>query len=125
MAQDITENDKLMAAISYPIALLAIIILLVENMRTRAFQKYHAVQSLAVNIALWIIIVFGGCILSFLLTIITSPIGGIGGAVAACLWPLLVILGFVLLLYWAYQAYQGKYFEIPVVTQFIKNQKWV
>lgn len=124
-AGEITQNDKLMAAISYPIPLLAIIILLVENMRSRAFQKYHAVQSLVVSIAIWIILVIGGCLLSFILGLMTSAIGGIGGFVAACLWPLLVILWLVLVIYWAYQAYQGKYFEIPVVTDFIKNQKWV
>jgi len=122
---EITQNDKLMAAISYPIALLAIIILLVESMKVRAFQKYHAIQALAANIALWIIVGIGGCLVTFILGIITTPVGGIGGFVGACLWPLLLIVGLILLLYWAYQAYQGKYFDIPVITDFIKKQGWV
>ena len=27
-------------------------------------------------------------------------------------------------LYWAYLAYQGQMFEVPFVTNFIKNQGW-
>jgi len=126
--EEITENDKLMAAISYPIPLLAIIILLVEDMKSRPFQKYHAVQALAVNIVLWIIVVIGGCLLSFILAALGTVArfaAGIAGLGAACLWPVLVLLWLILVLYWAYQAYQGKYFDIPVLTDFIKNQGWV
>ena len=49
---EITSNDKLMAALSYPIGIVAIVILLVEDMKSRPFQKYHAVQALAVNVVL-------------------------------------------------------------------------
>ena len=111
--EEITENDKLMAAISYPIPLLGIIILLVEDMRSRPFQKFHAVQSLAANIALWVIIV----ILSCILVLVTAFIGGCGGFLPLLLW--------FITLYWAYLSYQGQYFDIPVVTDFIKNQGWV
>lgn len=110
---EITENDKLMAAISYPIPLLAIIILLVENMRSRAFQKYHAIQSLAANVALWIIIIILSCILG----LVTAFVGGCGGFLPLLLW--------FITLYWAYLSYQGQYFDIPVLTDFIKNQGWV
>jgi uncharacterized membrane protein len=47
---ELTDQDKLMAALSYPIPIVAIIILLVEDMKNRPFQKFHAVQSLAINI---------------------------------------------------------------------------
>ena len=52
---DITDQDKLLAAISYPIAIVAIVILLVEDMRNRPFQKYHAVQALAVGVILLVL----------------------------------------------------------------------
>ena len=110
---EITENDKLMAAISYPIPLLAIIILLVEDMKSRPFQKFHAVQSLVANIALWVIIVILACILG----LVTFFIGGCGGFLPLLLW--------FITLYWAYLAYQGQYFDIPAITDFIKNQGWV
>jgi uncharacterized membrane protein len=110
---EITENDKLMAAISYPIPLLAIIILLVEDMKSRPFQKFHAVQSLAANIALWAIIIILACILG----LVTFFIAGCGAFLPLLLW--------FITLYWAYLSYQGQYFDIPVVTDFIKNQGWV
>ncbi len=101
---EIDSNDKLWAALSYPIGIIAIVILLVESMKERPFQKYHAVQALAVNVILVILsIVLGWTI------------------VLACV-PML--LWFVTL-YWAYQAYQGEYFEIPGLTPFLKGQGWL
>lgn len=112
-ADDITENDKIMAAISYPIPIVAIIILLVEDLKARPFQKYHAVQALVANIVLWIAIVVLGCVLGAL----SAIIGGICGTAVILLW--------FITLYWAYEAFQGKYFEIPVITQFLKDQNWL
>jgi uncharacterized membrane protein len=111
---DITDNDKLMAALSYPIPIVAIIILLVEDMKARPFQKFHAVQAIAANVVLWVAIVILGCVL----TVISIPIGGgVCGPAAILLW--------FITLYWAYQAYQGLYFEIPYLTQFMKDQNWL
>jgi uncharacterized membrane protein len=112
-ADDITEQDKLMAALAYPIPLVAIIMLLVEEMKERPFQKYHAVQALAVNVVLWIVIVVAGCVLG----VLSALVGGLCGFIAPLLW--------LVTLYWAYEAYQGKYFEVPVVTDFLKGQSWL
>lgn len=114
---ELTDQDKLMAALSYPIPIVAIIILLVEDMKKRAFQKYHAVQALAVNIALWVIIVILSCVLSVVVGAVTFGLGALCGFVPLLLW--------FLTLYWAYLAYQGQYFNIPVITDFIKGQGWV
>ena len=101
---DITDQDKLWAALSYPIGIIAIVILVVEDMKKRPFQKYHAVQALAVNVVLLILsIVLGWTV------------------VLACV-PLLLWL---VTLYWAYKAYQGEYFEIPGLTNFLKGQGWI
>ena len=112
-AGDITDNDKLMAAISYPIPLVAIIILLAEDMKNRPFQKFHAVQAIAANIVLWVLIVLLGCVLGA----ITVFIGGLCGTLSILIW--------FVTLYWAYEAYQGKYFEIPWLTEFLKGQNWL
>jgi uncharacterized membrane protein len=109
-ADDITDQDKLMAALAYPIPLVAIIMLLVEEMKERPFQKYHAVQALAVNVFLWVVIFVLGCVLGVLSALIC-------GISASLLW--------FVTLYWAYEAYQGKYFEIPVVTDLLKGQAWL
>ncbi len=95
-------NDKLLAALSYPIGFIISLIILLTDMKARPFMKYHAIQSLAINLVLWIVIG------------VTAPFTcGISG-----------LLWFVTL-YWAYLAYQGQMFVIPVVTDFLKGQKWI
>ena len=106
----ITDNDKLMAAISYPIPIVAIVILLVEEMKNRPFQKYHAIQALAANIVLWIVIGVLGAIIG----VITA---GCLGWLPSLLW--------LVTIYWALQAYKGLTFEIPTLTQFLKKQGWL
>ena len=104
---DVTSDDKLWAALGYPIGLIAIIVLFMDDKKARPFIKFHAVQSIAANIALWIV--------ASILSAVTFGFG------ALCLFPLVVVA----LIYWAYKAYQGESFEIPVVTNFIKGQGWV
>ena len=99
---DITSDDKLWAALGYPIPLIAIIALLLEDKKERPFIHFHAIQSLAFNIVLWVVIV--------LLSIPT--IGCVSILWLITLWP-------------AYDAYKGNYTEIPVITNFIKKQGWV
>ena len=103
---DITDNDKLMAALSYPIPIVAIVILLVETNKLRPFQKFHAVQALAFWVAL--------AVIAIVIAIVTFGIGSLCFPIVwlISLWP-------------AYEAYQGKYFEIPVLTDFIRKQRWV
>jgi len=50
VSPDATSDDKLWAALGYPIVLIAIIMLLMEEKKVRPFIKYHAVQSIS---SLW------------------------------------------------------------------------
>lgn len=105
-APEITSDDKLWAALGYPIPLIAIIVLFMEEKKNRPFIKYHAVQSIVFNVALFVAI--------FLLSAVTL---GFGAICAPLLW---------LVVFWpAYESYQGKYMEMPVISNFIKNQGWV
>jgi uncharacterized membrane protein len=101
---DITSDDKLWAALGYPIFIIALIMLFVEGKKDRPFIKFHAVQALALNLVLWIVIAIAS------VTVILALCDPI-------LW---------LLMIWpAILAYQGKYFEVPVITKFIRDQHWV
>jgi len=102
----VTSDDKLWSALGYPIPLIAIIVLFMQDKKNRPFIKFHAVQSIAFNIVLWVLI--------FILSAVTL---GIGAICAPLLW--------LVTLWPAYESYQGKYTEIPVVTNFIKKQGWV
>lgn len=103
---EVTSDDKLWSAIGYPIPLVAIIVLLMEEKKNRRFIKFHAVQSIAFNIVLWI--------LYFVVSLVSF------GILSLC-FPLV----FLVTLWPAYEAYQGKYLELPVITNFIRNQGWV
>jgi uncharacterized membrane protein len=103
---EVTSDDKLWAALGYPIALVAIIVLLMEEKKVRPFIKFHAVQSLAANVVFIVVA-----------TVLSLVTFGFGGICVPVLW--------LIFLYWAYKSYQGDYFDIPVVTNFIKGQGWV
>lgn len=101
-----TSDDKLWAALSYVFApLIGIIVLLMEDKKSRPFIKFHAVQSIAASIVFWIFA-----------TIWTTVTIGFGGLCVPLLW--------LVFLYWAYKAYQGEMVEIPMLTNFIKGQGW-
>jgi uncharacterized membrane protein len=119
---EVTENDRLMAAAAYatqvflPIAVPAIMLLSEEN-KQRPFQRFHAIQSLGFLVAAVIYevlatIVFVG------LTIVSL------GCLSCVLW-ILFLLPVVPAFYYAYQAYQGEYFRIPLVTDFLVQNKWL
>ena len=113
MLRSLVGSEMCIRDRSYPIPIVAIVILLAEDMKARPFQRFHAVQALAANIVLWVLVVLLGCILAA----ITFFIGGVCGFGAILLWFITV--------YWAYEAYQGKYFEIPWLTEFLKGQNWL
>jgi uncharacterized membrane protein len=116
LSTDITSDDKLWAALGYPIFIIALIMLFIEGKKDRPFIRFHAVQALALNVALWVIEIVLG-ILSSALARVTFGLGGL----LSCLYPILW-LGMI----WpAVLAYQGKYFEIPVVTKFLRDQHWI
>jgi uncharacterized membrane protein len=101
-----TSDDKLWAALSYVLApVIGIIVLLMEDKKARPFIKFHAVQSIAASVAFWIVTL-----------VITTVTLGFGGLCVPLLW--------LVFLYWAYKAYQGEMVEIPVLTNFIKGQGW-
>ncbi len=96
---DITSDDKLWAALGYIFSpIIPIIMLLIEDKKVRPFIKYHSIQSIAAFIII------------FILTAITVGCGSV-----------LVLI----MLYFAYKAYQGEYFEIPLLTKFMKGQGWI
>jgi uncharacterized protein len=116
MNTDITSDDKLWAALGYPIFPIAIVMLLMEDKKARPFIKFHAVQALAVNVGVWVVEIILG-ILSAVLAAVTFGIGGLISCIAPIVW---------LILIWpAILAYQGKYFEVPVITKFLRGQHWI
>ena len=98
----VSDDDKLWALLAWVFTpLVPIIILLLEEKKDRPFIKEHNMQAL----------VWG--VLAILVTALTSFLCGIPGL---AMW----LLG----VYWGWQAYQGKSVEIPVLTDFVRQQGW-
>ena len=99
-----SSDNKLWAALGYPIPIIPIIVLLMEDKKNDPFLRYHAIQSIALNIVLWVLMVIMG------ITIVLS-------LCAPVLW--------LVTLYFAFDSFKGNYTVIPVITNFLKGQGWV
>lgn len=119
---DVTKNDRMLAGAAYatqvflPILVPAIMLLSEEN-KKRAFQKYHAIQSLGFLVA--------AVIYEVLATIVFVGLSIVTLGYLSCVLWVLFLLPVVPAFYYAYQAYQEHYFDIPVVTEFLVQNKWL
>jgi uncharacterized membrane protein len=93
---EVTQDDKLWALLSYIFCpIIGIIVLLIEDKKNRPFLKYNAVVSIILGI----------------LTIILS-------------WACIGILVWFYAIYLGVKSYQGEWVEVPVISDFVRNQGW-
>jgi len=93
---EITDDDKLWALLSYILCpLVGVIALLIEDKRARPFIKYNAVISIILGV----------------LTIIFSSV-----CIGIFIWFYAIYLGI--------KSYQGEWVEVPVLSDFVRNQGW-
>jgi uncharacterized membrane protein len=101
---DVTNDDKLWALLAYVFTpLVPIIILLMDSKKNRPFIRAHNAQALVVGV------------IDIILSIV------LGWTVVLACVPLLIWFVFI---YWGIQAYGGKMVEIPVISNFVRNQGW-
>jgi len=129
-AEDPAANadDRLIALLSYATQafipfIMPIIVLLSESSKKRPFQRYHAVQSLALSAIVIAVGVFMSISTAILQVI--PVIGFIVGLILFCLTPIAYLMFLVAICYYGYQAYQGKRFAIPGLTTFLHDQGWL
>ncbi len=94
---DVTSDDKLWAALGYVIPLIALVVLFMEDKKARPYIKFNAVQSLVATVVL---------------TVLATVTVGICSIL------------YLIMFYWAYQAYMGQDVKIPMISDFIRNQGW-
>jgi uncharacterized membrane protein len=97
VSPDVTSDDKLWAALSYVVVVIAIVVLLMEDKKNRPYIKFNAVQSIVAFVVI---------------SVIATITVGCGSIL------------YLVLLWWAYQAYQGQDVKIPLISDFIRNQGW-
>ena len=94
--EEITADDKLWALPSYIFTpLVGIILLLLEDKKNRPFIKYNAVVSIILGIVGWLLS-----------------------------WVCIGILVWFYAIYLGIKSYQGEWVEVPVVSDFVRNQGW-
>jgi len=90
-----------MAALGYVIWIVALIAILIEPYKNEKWVKSHAVQALALNLAVYVV------------AAVTMPLMGLGGIVG--------LVGFVYTIILAIKAYNGESLEVPVIYGFVKQ----
>lgn len=106
---DINDNDRLMAALAYFLWFLGpLIILASPDMKARPYLQYHAVQALGLNVVL--------AVASFIVFVLSFVF---------CCVAILLLIPLGISLYYTYEAYQAKYFKIPIVTTVMMNEGWI
>jgi uncharacterized membrane protein len=104
---DVTSDDRLWGLLAYLLTpLVPIIILLMEDKKSRPFLKAHNMQALLLGVAEWII--------AGILAVIIPVVGG-------CIVTVAII---VINILYGLKANKGEYFEIPVITNFVRQQGW-
>ncbi len=104
MSADATSDDKLWALLAYILTpIVPIIIMLMQDKKDRPFIRAHNAQALVVGVINLII----GIFLSWTVILACVPL----------------IIWFVCI-YWGIQAYNGKFVEIPVISNWVKSQGW-
>ncbi len=99
----VSQDDKLWGMLSYaPVIgfVVALVALLMEDKRSRPFIKYHAVQAMAIYVAVAIL-----------------SIVAVGVCVASVLW--------IYQIYLMIQVNKGEMVVIPFITDFCKKQGWI
>jgi uncharacterized membrane protein len=104
-APESTSDDRLWAALAYVFSpLVPIILLLWAEKKDRPFIKAHNMQALVLGIVLFVI--------WMILTV--TVVGLFLFCIPILLW--------IYMLYCAYQAYQGKLVNVPVISGMVKGQ---
>ncbi len=121
-------DDRLIALLSYATQILIpfvmpALVLMSESSKKRPFQRFHAVQSIALMTALIVVAIFVG--VGTAIVSIVPVVGWLVAIAVGCLSPIAVLMAWGALAYYGYQGYQGKRFAIPGLTSFLKDQGWI
>ncbi len=119
----VADNERLVAFLCY-VSLVFLpfvypIVVLLSRRRTH-FQTYHAVQSLALGVALsgfWICLIL--LILGYFLTIFWF--GLLLTLALICLGPFCWVASIFTLVYFGYKAYQGEYARVPALHPLLES----
>jgi uncharacterized membrane protein len=106
-------TDNVAGMLAYFTIVPAIVFLVIEPYNKNRFVRFHAFQSIALNVV-WIAL--------WMLRVAMIPFLGFFTIFWLFIWPLLALAGFVIWLVLVLKAYQGTMFKLPVLGQFAEKQ---
>lgn len=115
-------SDNVASALCYLAGLITgVIFLVVSPYNTNPRIRFHAFQSIFFHIA-FIVIGFGGVILTTILATIVSTMSGILGLLVSSLSMLIWLGGFLCWVFLMYKAYNGEQYTLPVIGPMAQAQ---
>lgn len=123
------DDDRLISLLCYVFQIPApmimpAIVLISKSSQRRPFQRYHAIQSLALTLVFFGVGLFT-LITSSIVSLFLGPLSILVWIAFACTVPIASLMYIIAHLYYGYQAYQGKRFAIPGITSFVRDQGWL
>ena len=121
-------DGNVAAAIGYPVAIIAIISLIME--KENRFVKFHALQSILIQ-ASFIVIAIALWVIGFVLLIAgvaasaatnSGALGGLFGMLIGLVWLVVVVIYIAGIVFAAVKAYQGNEFKLPIIGNMA--EKW-
>ena len=110
-----TMDTNLVGALTYLAGFITgIIFLVLDPYKSNSFVRFHAFQSIFLNVA-WVAFWIFWMILSAILTPLTA---GVFGLIALPVMLIFSLGGFGIWAFLMYQAYQQKLFKLPIVGKF-------
>jgi len=122
-----TDNDRLLAGLSYlsqlvvP-AVMPVVLMLTDETKAKSissrsdFVRFHAVHGLALFVA--------AVIYELAAVIVFAILGAIAPFLTCVAW-LLFLAPVAVLIYYGVLAFQGRRTEIPWLTQFLRDNNWL
>ena len=107
-------DANIVAALSYPIGIIAIIEIIIE--KQNRFARFHSFQAIMLHVAV-VVLYFGLAILMAIMIAILPDLGILFGL----LMPLLSLVYLGALIFCAYKAYQGEKFMLPGIGGMADN----
>jgi uncharacterized membrane protein len=112
-------TNNVAAALSYLLgAITGIIFLVIDPYKNDPFVKFHAFQSIFLNVS-WIVFWIAWTIISMILSTVTA------GILALIMLPIDLIIGLGFLCFWIfvmYKAYQNERYMIPIIGPIAAKQ---
>ena len=122
-AVESTSDDRLMSMLAWltmailQLPIVSIIQLVSTGAKDRPLQRHHAIMSLM----FYVVGIAYEIVAAIVFTIISAVTLGCG---AACLW-IIFFVPQAFALYFALQAYNGKLIELPLLSNFARQQGWL